>query len=150
MPESEKKKRARKSPRSSAKDGTNAGSDDPSISSGGSDGLEEPEKAANQGLIQSGLDTNHPDGPDTEPQETTGNEVENGVTKIHYDQELVEQVITEMITSVTINSLAEDIANNFCEPLMGNSEFRRRLIDAAMQNETFRSKLSRAIIKEFN
>ena len=147
MPESEKKKRANKSPRSRPRAGTNDGAADQLSSSGGPDDPEEPEKTAAEGLIQPGLDTNRPDGgTDPEPQEPMGKSIENGATKIHDDQELVDQVITEMITRVTIDSLTEDIANHFCEPLVGNSEFRRRLIDAVMRSERFRSKLSRAII----
>ena len=151
MPESEKEKRASKSPRSGAKAGTNAGAADPVISSGGSDGPEEPEKAVTEGLIQSGSDISKPDcGPEPEPEEAMGSGIENGVTKIHYDEELVDQLIAEMVANVTMDSLPEEIANNLSEALVGNPEFKQRLIDAVMQNERFRSKLSRAIVKGLN
>lgn len=151
MPESENKKRASKSPRSSAKAGANAGADDPVIGSEGSDGPKQSEKTATEGLIPAGFDTPEPTcSPESEAQEARGGGIENGVTKIHNDDQLVDQVITEMIANVTIDSLTEDIADQFCEPLLGNPEFRQRLIDAVMRNERFRSKLSRAIINGLN
>ena len=94
------------------------------IGSEGSDGPKQSEKTATEGLIPSGLDTTKSDcGPEPEAQEARGGSIENGATKIHYDDQLVDQVITEMIANVTIDSLAEDIADQFCEPLLGNPEF---------------------------
>ena len=125
MPESGKKKRGSKSRQSGAKSNTNAESTDPLVSSAGSNGLGEHQNSGSEASIQSGIDVTKPDGPSgPELPEVTGNGMETGAAKVLYDREIVDKVITEMVTSVAVDSLAGDFADTLCDALMENPEFR--------------------------
>ena len=149
MPESGKKKRASKSTRSSAKSRTNGTSADPVIGGQESGGSEGPERSATDELIPSGPEdmTINDLQPEPEPVKVMANGTENGITKLLYDQELIDQVITEMVSNVAMDGLAEEVADKLADSLEENLEFRQRLITGVMKNENSRSKLIRAIIE---
>ena len=70
-----------------------------------------------------------------------------GVAQLLHDPEFLNQLIAEMETSRTLESVAEEIADKLSDALEDSSEFRRRLIDAFMSNEVARAKFISATIK---
>ena len=148
MPESGKKKRASKSTRSSAKSRTNGTSTDPVIGAQEPNGSEGPERSATDELIPSGSEDMIITDPQLEPVQAMANGVENGITKLLYDQELIDQVITEMVSNVAMDGLAEEIADKLADSLEENPEFRQRLISGVMKNENLKNRLISAIIEQ--
>ena len=151
MPESGKKKRSSKSRQSGAKSNTNAEPTDSLIGAAGSNGFEEPQNSGAEESIQSGIDVTRPDSPSgPELQEVTAKGSENGAAKVRYDHEIVDQVIAEMVTSVAVDSLADDFADKIGDALTENPEFRQRVVEAMLSNEKSRDRVVRAIISSLD
>ena len=70
-----------------------------------------------------------------------------GVAQLLHDPEFLNQMIVEMETSRTLESVTEEIADKLSDALEDSPEFRRRLIDTFMSSEVARAKFISATIK---
>ena len=140
MPEPTKRKRARnQAPKPSP---TSAVGDD----SGGPPTASEDPEVMEGPIPEEPVNTDASVGQDAQEivvQEHNGREV----AQLLHDPEFLNQMIAEMETSRTLESVAEEIADKLSDALEDSSEFRRRLIDAFMSNEVDRAKFISATIK---
>ncbi len=151
MPESRKKKKAgSQAPRSRKKAETHGGSADGSGTSGEAEAVEEPLVPAGEEPVAPELEVSQPDYPVEQDKPEWAMESGNGrgVKQLLGDREFMDQVITGMVRSRILDSLAEDIADELGDILEDSPEFKQRLIDAVMSDETSKGKLIKAVLKE--
>ena len=70
----------------------------------------------------------------------------NGITRLLYDHEFIDQVVKAIVDNGAMDKLAGDISGKLHDQLADSPEFGRRLIDAVMSNERFRGRLVTALI----
>ena len=76
---------------------------------------------------------------------------ESDVEKLFEDTSLMDQVVTGLVEDPsTMDTLADDIADKVQDALEDNSELRRRLVNAAMANESFKRKLIDKLINDLD
>ena len=74
---------------------------------------------------------------------------EADVERLMNDEKLMDQVVSGLVEdSTTMDSLADDIADKVQDALEGDSEWRHRLINAAVSNEAFKRRLVDKLISE--
>ncbi len=74
---------------------------------------------------------------------------EADVARLLSDEKLMDQVVSGLVEdSTTMDSLADDIADKVQDALEGDSEWRHRLISAAVSNEAFKRRLVDKLISE--
>ena len=71
----------------------------------------------------------------------------NGVTRLLYDNEFMDQVIKAIVANGGMDKLAGDIADKLQDLLKISPEFGRRLTETLMSNAQFRGKLVTALIR---
>ena len=140
MPEPIKNKRARKRvPKPNLNAAIGDGSGDPSTP---------PEDAeVTEGSIP--VEPVETDAPTGQADRETGAEEHNGrgVAQLLHDPEFMNQMITELLASRTLDSVTEEIVDKLSEALENNPEFSRRLIDTFMSSDAARAKFIRATTK---
>ena len=76
---------------------------------------------------------------------------ESDVEKLFEDTSLMDQVVSGLVEDpATMDTLADDIADKVQDALEDNSELRRRLVTAAMANESFKRKLINKLISDLD
>ena len=76
---------------------------------------------------------------------------EADVGRLLNDGKLMDQVVSGLVEdSATMDSLADDIADKVQDALEGDTEWRRRLIDAAISNEAFKRRVVDKLISELS
>ena len=76
---------------------------------------------------------------------------EADVGRLLNDEKLMDQVVSGLVEdSATMDTLADDIADKVQDALEGDTEWRHRLIDAAISNEAFKRRLVDKLISELS
>ncbi len=76
---------------------------------------------------------------------------EADVGRLLNDEKLMAQVVSGLVEdSATMDSLADDIADKVQDALEGDTEWRHRLIDAAISNEAFKRRVVDKLISELS
>ena len=140
MPEPKRKKRSRnQAPKPSPNAANGDSSDDLPTTP-------EDAEVMERSIPQEPVETNVPVG-----QEDRGVVVEEhngrGVAQLLHDPDFINQLVTEMVSSRTLESVTEEIADKLSDALEDSPEFRRRLIHTFMASEAARGKFVRATIK---
>ena len=76
---------------------------------------------------------------------------EADVGRLLNDEKLMAQVVSGLVEdSATMDTLADDIADKVQDALEGDTEWRNRLIDAAISNEAFKRRVVDKLISELS
>ena len=76
---------------------------------------------------------------------------ESDVGSVLADQAFMDQVVSGLVeNSSTMDSLADDIADKLEEAFENNADLRKRLVSAAIANETFKQKLVNRLVEELS
>ena len=76
---------------------------------------------------------------------------EADVGRLLNDEKLMDQVVSGLVEdSATMDTLADDIADKVQDALEGDTEWRHRLIDAAISNEAFKRRVVDKLISELS
>ena len=147
MAEPRKRKRARKqAPQSSEVAESKESSAQPPVESGEAEVVAEPQEPVGEAHIVAPESNAGQDYPGSDYQ---GSVVGNGtgIPELLHDQEFMDEVITEMVASRTMDRFAKEIADQVCQVLEDSPEFRWRLIESAMSQEQVKEKMIGALIK---
>ena len=140
MPEPKKKKRSRnQTPKPSPNAAIGNGSVDPPT-------IPEDADVMEQSIQQEPVETDAPvvqQDRDIVVEEHNG----RGVAQLLHDPDFIDQMVTEMVSSRTLDSITEEIADKLSDALEDSPDFRRRLIDTFLASDAARGKFVRATIQ---
>ena len=76
---------------------------------------------------------------------------EGDVSKLMQDPALLEQVVNGLIEdSTTMDALADDIADKLQDALEDDPAMRKRVVEAAIANSTFKQKIINKLVEELS